>query len=99
VNEQIWWHVARAGGIVAWLLLALSVAWGLLLSTKLLGRRPTPAWLLSLHRMLGALAVVFTVVHVTGLVADSYVHFGPSDVLVPLASAPTCCSPSRSPRC
>ncbi|GIU89755.1 MAG: hypothetical protein KatS3mg010_0854 [Acidimicrobiia bacterium] len=86
MNEQIWWHVARAGGIVAWLLLALSVTWGLLLSTKLLGRKPAPAWLLSLHRMLGGLAVVFTVVHVGGLIADSYVHFGPSDVLVPFAS-------------
>lgn len=86
MNQQLWWHVARAGGIVAWVLLATAVAWGLLLSTRLLGRRPTPAWLLSLHRMLGALAVVFTAVHVAGLVADSYVHFGAAEVLVPFAS-------------
>lgn len=86
MNEQLWWHVARAGGIVAWVLLATAVAWGLLLSTRLLGRRPTPAWLLSLHRMLGALAVLFTAVHVAGLVADSFVHFGAADVLVPFAS-------------
>jgi len=87
VNDQLWWYVARAGGIVAWVLLALSVIWGLLLSTRLLGKRPTPAWLNDLHRYLGALALVFTAVHVTALVADSYVHFGPADVLVPMASA------------
>jgi predicted ferric reductase len=87
VNAQVWWYTARAGGIVAWVLLALSVAWGLLLSTRLLGRRPAPAWLLDLHRFLGGLAVVFTGVHIAGLVADSYVHFGVADVLVPFASA------------
>jgi hypothetical protein len=86
VNEQLWWHVARAGGIVAWVLLAASVAWGLLLSTKLFGRAVAPAWLNELHRFLGALALVFTVVHVAGLVADSYVHFGVMELLVPLAS-------------
>lgn len=87
MNEQLWWHVARSGGIIAWLLLVLSAAWGLALSTKLLGRTPTPAWLLSTHRSLGGLAVVFTGVHVAGLVADSYVHFGVTDLLVPMASS------------
>ncbi|HEX5614262.1 MAG TPA: ferric reductase-like transmembrane domain-containing protein [Acidimicrobiia bacterium] len=86
MNQQLWWHVARAGGIVAWVLLALSVGWGLLLSTRLLGRRAAPAWLTDLHRFLGALALVFTVVHVAGLVADSYVHFGWSELFVPYAS-------------
>ncbi|MCZ7536759.1 MAG: ferric reductase-like transmembrane domain-containing protein [Acidimicrobiia bacterium] len=86
MNEQIWWYTARAGGIVAWVLLALSVAWGLLLSTRLVSRRGAPAWLLDLHRFLGALALVFTLVHIAGLVADSYVQFGWSEVLVPMAS-------------
>jgi len=30
--------------------------------------------------------VIFTEVHIVGIVADSYVHFGVADVLVPLAS-------------
>jgi len=86
MNQQIWWYTARAGGIVAWVLLALSVAWGLLLSTRLVSKRGAPAWLLDLHRFLGGLALVFTLVHVVGLVADSYAHFGWSEVLVPMAS-------------
>ncbi|MDH5520174.1 MAG: ferric reductase-like transmembrane domain-containing protein [Acidimicrobiia bacterium] len=86
VPEQIWWYVARSGGIVALLLAGLSVVWGLLLSTRVTGGRPTPKWLTSLHRHLGTLTVTFTSVHVAALVADDYVDFGWSDVLVPLAS-------------
>ena len=87
MNTQIWWYVARSTGIVAWSLLTLSMTWGLLLRTKLLNRRPTPRWMLDLHRFLGGLAVVFVGLHLVGLVADSYTHFGPTDLLVPFASS------------
>jgi DMSO/TMAO reductase YedYZ heme-binding membrane subunit len=87
VNPHLWWYVARASGLVAWALCTLSVLWGLTLSTRLLGKRPHPAWLLDLHRSLGGLATVFVVLHLAGLVADSYVHFGPAELLVPLASS------------
>ena len=62
--------------------------WGLLLATKVLGRRPTPAWLLSLHRYLGALALVFVGVHVGAILAR---HATPTsaitDVLVPFTGS------------
>jgi DMSO/TMAO reductase YedYZ heme-binding membrane subunit len=87
MSPHVAWYTARAAGLVAWGLLSASVIWGLLLSTRLLrGRRPTPRWLLDLHRFLGGLAVVFTGVHVGGLVADNYLHFGVADLLVPFAS-------------
>lgn len=86
MNPQVWWYIARATGIVAWALLAASVIWGLLLSTRLARGRPTPAWLLDLHRFLGGSAVLFTVLHLAGLVADDYVDFGLADLLVPYAS-------------
>ena len=57
VTEQLWWHIARASGIAALALTAAAVIWGLLLSTRVLRGRPTPAWLLSMHRWLGALTV------------------------------------------
>lgn len=87
ITEQIWWHVARASGITALLLTGGSVIWGLLLSTRVLRGRPTPAWLLSMHRFLGAMTVTFTGVHIAGLVADNYVHFGWLETLVPFTSA------------
>jgi len=87
MNSQVWWFVARSSGIIAWGLLTLSVCWGLLLSTRVLSRRVSPAWVLDLHRHLGGLAVVFTGVHLVGLVADSYVTFGWVEILVPMASS------------
>jgi predicted ferric reductase len=87
MSEQIWWYVARATGIVAWFILACSVLWGILGSTRLLDRWARPAWTLDLHRWLGGLAVTFTAAHLAGLVADSYVHFGWREVLVPMASS------------
>jgi DMSO/TMAO reductase YedYZ heme-binding membrane subunit len=77
------WYVARSSGIVAWALVVATIGWGLLLATKVLGRRPTPAWLLSLHRYLGALTVAFVGVHVGATLADTYTNFGITDVLVP----------------
>jgi len=85
-HSHTWWYLARSSGIVAWALLAAAVLWGLLLSTRVFDRRPSPKWLTDLHRFLGGTAVVFAAVHVGALVADSYVHFGVADVLVPLAS-------------
>ena len=87
MNEHLAWYVARASGMVALALLAASVAWGLLFGTRLLQGRPSPKWLLDLHRFLGGLSVSFTAVHVAALVADDYVSFGPTDILVPFASA------------
>lgn len=86
LNEQVWWYVARSGGIVAWLLITLSVCWGLFISTRATARATQPARLLDVHRFLGALAVTFTLIHIVGLVADNYVHFGWSEILVPFAS-------------
>ena len=86
MSSQVWWYVARSSGIVAAGLVTVSVVWGLLLSTRLLQRRPSPKWLLDLHRHLGGLAVVFTGFHLAGLVADSYVHFDLVGLFVPMAS-------------
>jgi len=86
VSGQLPWYVARASGLVGWALLAAATLWGLALSTKIFGKRPRPNWILDLHRMLGALALVFTGVHVSAILADQYVHFGLVDVLVPFAS-------------
>lgn len=86
MNEQTWWYLSRASGMVAWVLLAASCLWGVLLVTRMLKPADRPAWLLDLHRWLGALAVVTTAMHLGALVADNYVHFGWREILVPQAS-------------
>lgn len=85
MDPKLWWYVARAGGLTAWWLVSLAVLWGLLLSTRVLGGRPAPAWLLDLHRWLGGLSVSFTVVHLIALVLDPVLSLGWAELLVPFA--------------
>jgi len=86
MNEQFWWYVSRSAGIAAWALALASVLWGIALATRALGPNPKAPWLLDLHRHLGGLTVLFTGIHMGALVADTYVHFGLADLLVPFAS-------------
>ncbi len=86
MNEQIYWYLARSSGIVAWVLVTLATLWGVFLSTGILQNHRRPAWLLSLHRWLGGLSVVFTGIHLAGLMLDSFVEFSWADLLVPFAS-------------
>lgn len=87
MSEQFWWYVTRASGMVAAVLLVLTLIWGLLITTKLIDRRGLPAWLTDLHRYLGGLSVVFIGVHLAALVFDSYLEFSWSDLFVPFASS------------
>lgn len=86
VESAFWWYASRASGIVLWLLVAVAVMWGLAVSSRLVRRRGIPAWMLDLHKHLGTLTVVFTVVHLASLWADSFVEFGWRELFVPMAS-------------
>ena len=86
MNPQAWWFVARSTGMIAYVLLSISVIGGLMLSTRLLGRRPPPAWMLDWHRFVSGLGVVFTGMHLISLLVDDYIEFRVVDLLVPFAS-------------
>jgi len=79
--------VASAGGIVAYLLLTLSVLLGLALSM----RWQHPRWprLLTneLHSFVNLLCLVFIAIHVLAVWLDPYTRFGWRDIFVPLATA------------
>jgi sulfoxide reductase heme-binding subunit YedZ len=85
MSNQVWWYTARAGGLVSWGLATAAVVWGLLLSGRF-ARKPKPAWVLDLHRFLGALTVIFVAVHLLALWFDSFVQFGPAELFIPFAS-------------
>jgi predicted ferric reductase len=86
MNEKIWWYLSRSSGIVAMVLLVLSLVWGVLLATRALRPYDRPAWLLDLHKWLGGTSIVMTALHLVGLVMDDYIHFGLTDLFVPGAS-------------
>jgi sulfoxide reductase heme-binding subunit YedZ len=77
------WYAVRAGGIVAYLLLTLSV----LVGVALAGRVRTPGWprfaVEDVHRFAGILAGVFVGVHVGLLLLDDYVPMSLADVTIP----------------
>jgi sulfoxide reductase heme-binding subunit YedZ len=85
VVDQIWWFTSRAAGIVAWVLLSLSVIVGLTMSTRSARRLPA-GWPLDLHRYLSMLSLTFLTVHLVALIPDDFVHFGLAELLVPMAS-------------
>lgn len=87
MNEQIWWYFSRSSGMVAAIMLVLSLVWGAFMATRALRPLDRPAWMLAMHRWFSALAVVGVAVHLAALVADSYVHFGAKELLVPMASS------------
>ncbi len=86
IITTVWWYLSRSTGLVAGVLIVAAFIWGMLLSTQLVKSVKKPAWLLDLHRWLATLAVVFVVLHLVGLLADSYVEFSIGDILVPFAS-------------
>jgi len=86
INQKVWWYFARAGGLVAWALLAASVIWGLIYAGRLTRKVPSPAWNLDIHRFLGGLSVIFVIIHVAALWGDRKVNFGLFQDLVPFAS-------------
>jgi DMSO/TMAO reductase YedYZ heme-binding membrane subunit len=81
------WYAARAGGILAYLVLTASVAVGLLMS----GRARLQRWprfaLEDVHRFLGILAGTFIVIHGGALLLDHLVPFSLGQLLVPGTSS------------
>jgi DMSO/TMAO reductase YedYZ heme-binding membrane subunit len=80
---NVWWLAARTSGLLAWGAFAVSVGFGLLLATpwvpKAVARR--------IHRDAGIVGLALVALHIASIVADSYVHFGALQVLVPFTSA------------
>lgn len=88
MRGEMSWYVARAGGFLAWGLSAFSILWGLLISSRALGKRISGPRLLDLHRFVGGLSVVFTIVHILALRLHEFedLKFGFKELLVPMAS-------------
>lgn len=81
------WYTTRATGLVAMVLLTLSMAFGLLSSVGY--QRPgLPRFAtVGLHRNASLLALAFTAVHVITTVVDSYVNIPVQDAFIPFISS------------
>src|SRR5438046_1128838 len=73
--------------MLAFALLTASVVLGLALSGRVRLKRWPRFAVEDVHRFVGLLAATFIGIHVAGLLADTYVPFSLSQVLVPFASS------------
>lgn len=85
-NPQIWWYLTRASAIVAWVLMTLTVVWGILLKTRILRGADNPEWLTVTHRYISGLALAMIATHMATLILDEWVSFTVADVLVPFSN-------------
>jgi sulfoxide reductase heme-binding subunit YedZ len=81
------WFVSRAGGIVAYLLLWFSTAWGVILSAKGLGGLVSKPVSYAVHNITSWLALGFAAAHAVALLGDKVVPFGGAGVLIPFAAS------------
>lgn len=85
--SPVTWYLARAAGIVLYLLAWIAVVTGLGLTTGLLDRWPGRGVAFSLHAFATSLTYGFLALHLISLAADTTVRFTPRDLLLPFASA------------
>jgi sulfoxide reductase heme-binding subunit YedZ len=77
------WMIIRGSGVVAFAALSSATIWGLLVSSKLLGRVVKAKPLTWFHESLGIAAMLATAVHVAVLSVHEYLEFTWAEILVP----------------
>ena len=85
-HVQLWWYVTRSAGLVAYLLLWLSTAWGLAVSSKITDTLLHRAYTYDFHQFISLLAIGFMILHFSVLYLDRYLPFSIVQVLVPFTS-------------
>jgi predicted ferric reductase len=77
------WYIARSSGITLYLLLWLSVLFGLGMTTSALDRLGGRAMVFSIHRFVTDLAYAALALHLISLALDHFAPFDFADLLVP----------------
>lgn len=85
-DSRVYWYMSRSAGIVAYLLVWGSVAWGLMVTNKVLDGVVKPILTYELHQFLSVAALAAGVFHAFILLGDSYIQFSVLDLLIPFRS-------------
>ncbi|MCA9867089.1 MAG: hypothetical protein KIS95_09110 [Anaerolineae bacterium] len=85
-DSQAYWYLARAGGVVAYMLLWLATSWGIMMSSKVIKGVVSVPVAYALHGYLPILGVVFAALHALVLLGDTYIGFTPWQLLIPFTS-------------
>lgn len=82
-EPKVFWYVSRSAGVIAYVLLWLSMAWGLLLTTTIGKQIGKVAPIVDLHRHFSWLTIAFTLAHVMVLLGDRYANFTLGMLFIP----------------
>ena len=85
-KSPAFWFVSRAAGVVAYVLLWASTAWGILMSSKAVKELVSGPLAFTLHNVTAWLALGFSAVHAWALLGDRVVSFSPVGILLPFAA-------------
>ena len=85
-SVQTMWYITRSAGLAAYILMWLSVAWGLAVSSKILDNLLHRSFTYDYHQYLSLLALGFTALHVIVLMFDQYLPYSVAQILVPFIS-------------
>jgi methionine sulfoxide reductase heme-binding subunit len=87
-GDHLWWLASRSFGVVAMVLVSLSVALGLALSGRLLHGPGVAARMKTLHESLALSGLLAIVVHGLLLLPDPFLRPGLAGITVPFAGQP-----------
>ena len=80
------WDLTRTSGLVAYLVMWLSVVFGLLITNRLAQLWPGGPVAVDLHQFTSLLGLAFSLFHAIILLGDHYVKYTLAQVLIPFAS-------------
>jgi predicted ferric reductase len=86
-GSTAFWYIARAGGIVAYLLFWLATCWGIMMSSKVIKGYINFAAAYALHEFLPLLGVIFAAIHSLVLLGDTFIGFNIQQILIPFMSS------------
>ena len=87
MTSPVLWYVDRGSGLVALLLLTITVVLGVISSSRVRSEQWPRFALAQLNRNLALLAVTFGAVHVVSAVVDTFVPITLGDAFIPFQSA------------
>ncbi len=84
VIDHSYWYATRAAGVASYVLLTLSIVWGLRLTTRLGDRWLGKPVVYEAHRVASIFVLAFIGVHVSTLLGDTYIEWDAKSLLLPL---------------
>jgi predicted ferric reductase len=86
-SVQAWWYVTRAAGLTSYILLWLSMIWGMAIATKIFSPAVEGTYTYDFHEFLSLLGLGFVLLHVIVLLLDKFLPFSVWQVLFPFVDS------------